>query len=179
MHRGFACALVAIGMTAACDQPRAETEQGSDVVIEAVFMAGDGITLNSSAGGRHLEFGTPREDFVPQAEAAFGAIVSEVPCADGGGSVASYADGPEIVFLDGAFAGWSAVQTTDDFLSMRRNWFTQEPNFTVGEADENGVPFSYGPEGETIHGYFADATPRALLKSHRAGETCATSVLGD
>lgn len=156
------------------------TACGEQEIIEIdttrVMFDGTGFEFNGPTGKRTLPFGTSRQNFEKLSEPELGrpkSVTENTECPSGSLTIAEYTDSKlDITYQDGKFVGWVSREDSDDFMSVRRNWFTQDETFVEITNSSLDSEFAYGPEDARISGQFKDDTPDAEVILTWAGTNC-------
>lgn len=182
-------AIAAMTAAAACDrtpEPAAPPPTPAPVLAEppaaqarpGLAIEGEGLRIFDAAGAaRALPFGTPQATVIAAVTAATGGVAPEQSvneeCGAGPTQFAQYADGVQLLFQDGRFAGWFLREpglTTANGVGVGTTRAALDAAFTVTIEPQStlGVEFAAGDMG----GFLTADGPAGAVESLYAGLTC-------
>lgn len=180
---------VALATLAACgdaSEPAAAPEAAAETPAAAappatesrIRIQGLGLDITDPAGAtRTVRFeSTSQADAIAAVNAATGTtpqVTTNDGCPSGPTSFADYPNGLQLVFVDGAFQGWTldqpGIYTENEFgVGVSRATMDTLSDFQIDTTSTLGVEFYF----QGVNGFMSSDAPDGVVESLYAGLTC-------
>lgn len=143
-----------------------------------IRIQGLGLDITDPSGAtRTVRFETTSQaDAIAAVNAATGAtpeVTTNNDCPSGPTGFADYPNGLQLVFVDGAFQGWTldqpGIYTENEFgVGVSRAIMDTLPDFQIDTTSTLGVEFYF----QGVNGFMSSDAPDGVVESLYAGLTC-------
>jgi hypothetical protein len=170
---GDAAAEAAAGAAAPATSAPAGAPQGSRIRIQGLGLD----IIDASGTTTTLPFErTSQVDALAAVTAAVGSppqLTTNEECPSGPTGFADYDNGLQLVFVDGAFQGWTldrdGIYTENEFgVGVSRSTMDTLPDFQIDTTSTLGVEFYF----QGVNGFMTSDAPDGRVESLYAGLTC-------